>query len=116
MFSEAVEEYLKAFAQGGFTSDKIAKLREAFVKAGIKGFYEKLIEQLKAEPQTEWDHFFIAELYARLGEKDQAFDWLHKAYLEHSDGLPHIKENLGFDSLRSDPRYTDLLRRIGLPL
>jgi hypothetical protein len=54
-------------------------------------------------------------LYARLGEKDQAFEWLEKAYAEHADGLVHLKEELAFDSLRSDPRYADLLRRVGLP-
>ena len=41
MFGEAVEEYLKGFAQIGFTPDKIAELREAFAKSGIKGFYQK---------------------------------------------------------------------------
>jgi len=57
----------------------------------------------------------IAEFYARLGEKDQAFAWLEKAYVQHSDGLVRLKEELGFDNLRSDPSYADLLRRIGLP-
>ncbi len=115
MFSEAVEEYLKGFAQSGFKPDKIAELREAFVKSGIKGFYQKLLAQLKAGPQTEWDHVSIAELYTLLGQKDQAFEWLEKAYGEHADGLVHLKENLDLDNLRSDPRYADLLRRIGLP-
>jgi serine/threonine protein kinase/Tfp pilus assembly protein PilF len=115
MFSEAVEEYLKGFAEGGFTADKIAELREAFARSGIKGFYQKLLEQFKAGPQTEQDKVTIAELYARLGEKDQAFEWLEKAYAEHSDGLVRLKEELGFDNLRSDPRYADLVRRVGLP-
>ena len=57
----------------------------------------------------------IAELYSRLGEKDQAFEWLEKAYAQHFDGLVRLKEEVGFNNLRSDPRYADLLRRIGLP-
>jgi serine/threonine-protein kinase len=114
-FGEAVKEYLKGFAQVGFTPDKIAELREAFAKSSIKGFYRKLLEQFKAAPQAEQDEFSIAELHARLGEKDQAFEWLEKAYAERSDYLLRLKEEIGFDNVRSDPRYADLLRRIGLP-
>src|SRR4030095_3982637 len=115
MFSEAVEESLKALAQSGSTAEKTAALREAFAKAGIKGYLQKRIEQLKAEPQMERDHISMASLYARVGEKDQAFEWLEKAYSQHADGLVHLREELGFDNLRSDPRYADLLRRVGLP-
>jgi DNA-binding winged helix-turn-helix (wHTH) protein/TolB-like protein/Flp pilus assembly protein TadD len=114
MFREAVEEYLKDLAQSGFTPDKIAALREAFGKSGIKGYLQKRIEQLKAGPQPEGEAITIAGFYAQLGDKDQAFQWLEKAYAEHSDGLVRLKEELAFDNLRSDPRFTDLLRRIGL--
>lgn len=115
MFSDAVEEYLKGLAQSGFTADKIAELRKASARSGIKGFYQTLLEQSKAGPQTEQDHVSIAELYARLGEKGRAFEWLEKAFAEHADGLVRLKEEVGFDNLRSDPRYADLLRRVGLP-
>ena len=115
MFSEAVDAFLIGFARDGYASDKIAALKESFARSGIKGFLQKRIEQLKAGPQTEQDHVNIAELYARLDEKDQAFEWLEKAYGEHADGLVRLKEEVGFDNLRSDPRYADLLRRIGLP-
>jgi tetratricopeptide (TPR) repeat protein len=114
MFREAVEEYLKGLAQSGSTAEKTVALREAFAKAGIKGYLQKRIEQLKAGPQTERDDVGIAMLYARLGEKDQALASLEKAYAEHADGLVHLREELAFDSLRADPRFTDLLRRIGL--
>jgi len=56
----------------------------------------------------------IALIYAGLGEKDQAFDWLEKAYGEHSTKLIHIKMDPRFDILRSMPQFDDLLRRIGL--
>jgi serine/threonine-protein kinase len=115
MFSEAVEEYLKWLATLGFKPDKIDEFREAFIQSGIKGFYRKLIEQFKAAPKGEQDEFGIAELHARLGEKDQAFEWLEKAYAERSDNLLRLKEEIGFDNIRSDPRYAELLRRIGLP-
>ena len=57
----------------------------------------------------------IAGNYALSGEKDRAFSWLEKAYREKSGGLLGIKSAPPFDSLRSDPRYADLLKRMGLP-
>jgi len=113
--TEAVSEYLQGFAGTGSPPDKIAELRKAFASSGIRGFYKKLIEQFKAKPQTAQSCVDIAEFYARLSEKDQAFASLEKAYIQHSAGLGRFKEELGFDNLRSDPRYADLLRRIGLP-
>jgi eukaryotic-like serine/threonine-protein kinase len=56
----------------------------------------------------------IAVVYAGLGENDQAMEWLEKALAEHNAGLMMLKVHPVFDPLRSDPRYQDLLRRIGL--
>jgi len=57
----------------------------------------------------------IAVIYAALGEKDQAFEWLEKAYQERSAFMVLIKVHGFFDNLRSDPRYKDFLRHVGLP-
>jgi tetratricopeptide (TPR) repeat protein len=113
MFSEAVEEYLKAHRLGGATSEELSTLRNAFARSGIKGFFQQRVEQVKADRQPEEKAVNLALFYARLGENDQAFEWLEKAYLEHSGFLVHLKEELGFDNLRSDPRFKDLLRRVG---
>jgi len=59
--------------------------------------------------------FDLAIIYTGLNEKDQAFEWLEKAYEERSGGLLLLKADLMFDGLRSDPRFRDLLGRIGLP-
>jgi hypothetical protein len=61
------------------------------------------------------DPAIIAGNYALLGEKDRAFRWLEKACGEKSGGLPYIKSSAFLDSLRSDPRYASLLKRMGLP-
>jgi len=58
----------------------------------------------------------MATLYASLDQKDQAFEWLERAYQEHNPTLARLKIELEFEGLRSDARYADLLRRIGLPL
>ena len=58
----------------------------------------------------------VGTIYASLGEKDKAFQFLEKAYQERSSDLPwFLKADLRIDSLRSDPRYADLVRRVGLP-
>ena len=56
-----------------------------------------------------------SRLYARLGDRDAAFKWLEKDFAERGEGLVHLREEITFDNLRSDPRFADLLRRIGLP-
>ena len=58
--------------------------------------------------------FFIGTVYAGLGDKDQAFAWLEKDFQQHSGQLPYITWWPNFESLRSDPRYDDLVHRMGL--
>lgn len=54
-------------------------------------------------------------IYVGLGEKDEAFAWFEKAYEERASWLVWFKTDPMLDALRSDPRYRDLLRRIGFP-
>jgi hypothetical protein len=57
----------------------------------------------------------MVESFTQLGEKDRAFEWLEKVYQEHSFWLPFLKVHPHLDPLRSDPRFADLVRRVGLP-
>jgi hypothetical protein len=57
----------------------------------------------------------MAVVYAGLNDKDQAFEWLHRAYEARSFGMTQLKVETVLDSLRSDPRFKDLLKRMGLP-
>lgn len=66
----------------------------------------------RREFRAEW----IAYVYAGLGDKDQAFAWLERAFQERSGTLQQALQIFSyFDKLRDDPRYADLLRRMGLP-
>ena len=114
MFSESVDAFLKAFTQDGEPAGSITEFRAAYARSGISGFFRHWLDRESSESPE--DHpVDIAELYAYLGEKDKAFEWLEKGRAAHSDELVHLKEELYFDSLRSDPRYADLLRHVGLP-
>jgi TolB-like protein/Tfp pilus assembly protein PilF len=61
------------------------------------------------------DFYFIAMIYAGLGDRDQAFRWLEKGYQEHSNQMAWLAVDPWWYPLRDDPRYKDLLHRIGLP-
>jgi len=70
--------------------------------------------RLAQRKSSGYSAYLIARLYADLGDKDQTFDWLDTAYREH-DGLFNLKAESGFDSIRSDPRFAALLKKVGLP-
>jgi serine/threonine-protein kinase len=111
-FPEAIAEIQKA---GQFGVMQTATLGYAYAVSGNRAEAEKMLSQLQALSSQKYvPPFVIAMIYAGLGEKDQAFDWLEKAYEEHSVWMPWLKVDPKFDSLRSDPRFVDLMRRIGI--
>jgi len=57
----------------------------------------------------------IVEIYAALGEKDEAFRWLEAAFEERHSFLPWLRDNPAYAPLRSDPRFQDIVRRMKLP-
>jgi serine/threonine protein kinase/tetratricopeptide (TPR) repeat protein len=108
-YKQAMEQWIKVEQLSG-REERAKELKEVFEKSGYKGFLRKAAK----DSEAEGDHFSAALDYAQLGEKDAAFAALEKAAAvgSHLDG---IKAEPGLDNLRSDPRYADLLRRIGLP-
>ena len=73
----------------------------------------KEVEELSSHAYV--DFYQVATIYAGLGEKDEAFQLLEKGYEERSAGMLYLAIDPFWDGMRSDSRYTDLLRRIGLP-
>ena len=65
--------------------------------------------------RTYVDPKYIIEIYLALGEKDLAFVWLEKAYEEHSSLITGLRTGWVYDPIRSDPRFADLVRRVGIP-
>jgi serine/threonine protein kinase/TolB-like protein/Tfp pilus assembly protein PilF len=85
-------------------------------KANLKGACTALIEVLKNESQKGYGApNEIAIYYALMGDRDHTFEWLEKGYAERSGRMEYIKAEDSFEPFHSDPRYIDLLKRMGLP-
>jgi hypothetical protein len=59
--------------------------------------------------------FYRALVYVGLGDRDRAIEWLQRAYEDRVRFMPYLRSEPEFDSLRADPRFQDLVRRVGLP-
>jgi TolB-like protein/DNA-binding winged helix-turn-helix (wHTH) protein/Tfp pilus assembly protein PilF len=114
MYDQTVEEYAITATIAGETPARVTELRNAFKQGGIRSFWRKQLELERRQPGGAADAYEVAAIYCRLGETNQAIEWLQKAYQEHSPHMEELKEEAAFDNLRSDPRFGDLLRRVGL--
>ena len=112
---EGVSEFEKAIALSGGSPVIVAELRHAYALSGRRAEAQAGLDELKElSKQAFVLPYHIAAIHTGLGERDQAFEWLEKAYQEHYGGLAYVNVEPKFDSLRADPRFTDLVRRIGL--
>ena len=114
MNDQAIVELQKAEQLSGGSSIVLANLARAYAATGKRSEAIKLLNDLKKRSNPIYSHGSeIAVVYAALGDTDQAMNWLEKGYQERFN--PGVLLRPGFDSLRSDPRFEDLVHRIGLP-
>ena len=117
-YREAVEEAKKAVQEPIANPDAEVTLALAYALTGQKVQARKLLLKFKGESErlhTEQISPAIANVYAALGEKDQAFAWLERVFQNRDGGLTLIKLVPYLDYLHGDPRFSDLVHRIGLP-
>jgi tetratricopeptide (TPR) repeat protein len=114
---EAIPEYQKAVELSQGNSDPMAALGHAYAVTGNRAEAEKILQEWQRQSETSYaSPYMIATVYAGLGEKNKAFEYLEKAYQERSSDLPYfLKADLRMDGLRSDPRFQDLMRRMNFP-
>jgi hypothetical protein len=114
MCHEAQQEastYVTLMGYGG-KSDLGAR---AYATAGCNGFLQVRIHiESDAGKMDSYFPYQVAQDYARLGDTEKAFYWLNRCFQEGA-GMNFVKFDPAFDSLHSDPRFADLLRRMGLP-
>jgi TolB-like protein/Flp pilus assembly protein TadD len=112
MYKDAINEFLKL----GDSPHKLGHLGNAYARAGRVREARKILAELTGYiSKHEIGRYEIALVYAGLGDKDEAFAWLEEAYKTHSEGLTNLKIDPCLDPLRSDPRFNDLVHRVGLP-
>ena len=114
---EAISQYQKAVELSHNDSDAVASLAYAYASAGKRAGAEKILNTLLQQSKASYTSpYMIAVVYAGLGNKDKAFEYLENAYQERSSDLPYfLRADLRMDTLRSDPRFEDLVRRMNFP-
>jgi len=116
LYPEALSEAQQAATYSGRAPRYVAGVGDALAAAGKRAEAHSIIDELvRSSKSGHVSPFYIAEVYSTLGERDQAFEGLEKAYQLRDDELVWILIDPSFDNIRSDPRYADLLRRMGLP-
>ena len=116
LYPEAISEAQQAASYSGRAPRYVAGVGDALAAAGKRAEAQSIIDELvRSSKSGHVSPFYIAEVYSTLGERDQAFEGLEKAYQLRDDELDWILIDPSFDNIRSDPRYADLLRRMGLP-
>ncbi len=114
-FQEAITEFQKGLELGEnpwFT----ASLIHAYGRSGRRLEAQQQLTKLLEAAKTKFvSPYFVATAYAGLGDKDRAFQWLDTAYRDRVDWMTYLKVDPALDPLRADPRFADLVHRVGLP-
>jgi eukaryotic-like serine/threonine-protein kinase len=114
---EAIVEFERAVELEKDNAETWSGLGHAYALSGNRGEAQKILDHLKEVSAHSWvAPYNIAVIHAGLGHKDQAFALLDQAYKDRSYYLPtYLATDARMDSLRSDPRFVELNRRVGLP-
>jgi serine/threonine-protein kinase len=114
-YQEAIAELTKMRDLPGGFAPVTSELGYVYAVSGQRAEAQKLLRELQERAKREFvDPYYIAIIHVGLGDSEQTFVWLNKAYEERSIWLLDLKVEPKFDRLRADPRFQDLLRRIGL--
>jgi TolB-like protein/Flp pilus assembly protein TadD len=110
-YADSITEFLHA----GTRPQALGHLGNVYARAGRVDEATEIISQLEDAVKNEGvGRYEIALVYAGLGRKTEAFKWLEESYRTHDEGITYIKVEPCLDPLRSDPRFDDLLSRVGL--
>jgi serine/threonine protein kinase/Flp pilus assembly protein TadD len=115
LFEEAIAAFQKAVTLSDGSSEYLAGLAHAYAVAEHRDKALKILEEFHEQSRQGCVlSYQMALIYTGLGDKDQALEWLEKAYEERSPLLAYLKEDPLFDSLRSEQKFTALLKKMGL--
>ncbi len=113
MYREAIDQFQQGVKLSG-NPLMLSLLGHAYAASGKKSEAKRILADLDKEKQRYVSPYTIATIYAGLGDKDQAFKWLEKAFDERDIWLMNMRVDPVLNPIRSDQRFTNLLQRIGL--
>ena len=111
-FQKAAQEFLEGKILSGMAQPELDQLKQALQQYGYVGYFRVRLRQLEAG-KAYVSPYDLADLTLRIGDKEGAMKWLQAAYDEHSPYLVFLAIEPRMDPLRSDPRFQDLLRKVG---
>ena len=114
MYPEAVAEW-QAVVQLSGNPAAASLLGETYKNSGYQGFLQASLDGSLKAPVQSVPSWRIASLYAQMGKKNEALTWLEKAYAERGGGMVRLKSDPEFDSLRSEPGFVAIIRRMNFP-
>jgi tetratricopeptide (TPR) repeat protein len=116
MYADAIAAYRQAAPTAADNPRNIGNLGHVYASMGNRDEARKLLAQLIDMSKTRYvTPYAMAIVCAGLGDKEQAIAWLEKGYVDRHVAMAWLKVEPKFDNLRSDPRFQDLVRRVGLP-
>lgn len=116
MYEDAFAELDKARTLSKDNPLVIAAVGHAYALSGNRKRAQELLAELKQLSKKRYvSSYDMAVIYSGLREPDQAFAWLEKAYQDREGSLVYLKVEPWLDPIRSDPRFAELVRRVGLP-
>jgi tetratricopeptide (TPR) repeat protein len=118
MYPQMIEEEKIYYRLSGDEqgTERTAALEQGFRTGGIKAGIAKELEVIKKQGKNSGlDAFTVATLYAQVNEKEEAFAQLNMSYQRHEPAMESLMTSYGIGPLRSDPRYAELVRKVGLP-
>ena len=114
--AEAAQEFLKTDELFGTDPKEMTQLKDAFAKSGEHGYWKRVLQNYQESAKSSYvPSVLVAEACMRVGDKECAFQWLEKGFDERDDLMINLKVDSVFDAIRSDPRFEDLIRRVGIP-
>jgi tetratricopeptide (TPR) repeat protein len=109
-------EAIAGFEKMGETAGIRGHLARVYGLAGRQADARRILDELQERSRKDGvGAYEVAFIYAALGKKNEAFQWLNTAYRLRDSGMKFLKVDPTLDVLRSDPRFEKLLRRVGLP-
>ena len=115
MYEPGTAELLKTISLSGPEPEALSDLGYAYAASGHRPEAQKLLIELSRMASQRVPPAYMARIYVGLGDQTRALAWLEKSYQDRSLGQFDVLVDAGWDPLRSDPRFQNLLRRMGLP-